>query len=112
MPNTYDEIYDATRRIPTGRVSSYGRVAVLAGRPGHARLVGYALHALRDTNATADVPWWRVINAAGRISNGYQPELQRVLLEHEGIIFDERGYVDLRRFLWEDGDTAESRIEN
>lgn len=99
---TYDAIYAAVRRIPHGKVSSYGRIAVLAGFAGQARLVGYALHALRTHSAGAgEVPWWRVINAAGYISNDYEPELQRALLEAEGICFNERGRVDFARFLWE-----------
>ena len=100
MPNSYDDIYATTLRIPAGRVSSYGRIARLAGYPNHARMVGYALHALSGADVK-EVPWWRVINAAGRISNAYQPELQRALLESEGVIFDERGYVDFGQFLWE-----------
>jgi methylated-DNA-protein-cysteine methyltransferase-like protein len=66
--------------------------------------VGYALHALRTSREPehSDVPWWRVINAAGRISNAYEPELQRSLLEAEGVEVDERQHIDLSRFLWDD----------
>ena len=94
----YEAIWDAVRRIPRGRVSSYGRVARAAGMPGRARLVGYALHAL----VADDVPWHRVINARGAVS---LPEadgraaLQRALLEAEGVFF-EGGRVDLARFGW------------
>lgn len=100
--NSYDTIYATVRRIPYGRVSSYGRIAVLAGLSGQARLVGYALHALRTTSSVGreSVPWWRVVNAAGVISNDYEPELQQVLLEAEGVVFDQRGRLDLARFLW------------
>jgi methylated-DNA-protein-cysteine methyltransferase-like protein len=104
--SSYKCIYALVRCIPPGRVSSYGRVAALAGLPGQARLVGYALHALRSSGEDGAVPWWRVINAAGRISNGYEPALQRALLEAEGICFDERERVDLSRFLW-DGEDSE-----
>jgi methylated-DNA-protein-cysteine methyltransferase-like protein len=100
MSSSYEAIYATTRRIPPGRVSSYGRVAELAGYPGRARLVGYALHALRGNSGADDVPWWRVINAAGRISNIYAPELQRALLESEGVRFNKQGYVDLELYLW------------
>ena len=65
-----------------------------------ARQVGYALHALIDD----DVPWHRVINARGEISRRSDPgpePLQRVMLESEGVVFDEHGRVDLRRFGWE-----------
>jgi len=100
MVNSYTTIYATVRRIPRGKVSSYGRIAALAGLSGQARLVGYALHALRTDRAGDDVPWWRVINAAGYISNAYESELQRALLEAEGVHFDARGRVDFARFLW------------
>jgi len=61
----YRRIYRVVRHIPKGRVATYGVVARLAGRPGAARTVGWALSALPDEG---DVPWWRVVNAAGRIS--------------------------------------------
>ena len=61
----YRRIHRVVRHIPRGRVATYGVVARLAGRPGAARTVGWALSALADDS---DVPWWRVINAAGRIS--------------------------------------------
>ena len=72
----------------------------MAGLPGHARQVGYALYALSDD----EVPWQRVINARGEISRRAEPggePLQRLMLEDEGVVFDGRGRVDLRRFRWE-----------
>jgi methylated-DNA-protein-cysteine methyltransferase related protein len=75
-------------------------VAVLAGLEGHARQVGYALHALPPK---AGLPWHRVINARGTISarrGSDWGELQRLLLEGEGIRFDRDGRVDLERFRW------------
>ncbi len=98
--NPYDAIYAVVRRIPSGRVSSYGRVAILAGLPGHARMVGYALHALRGDAA---VPWWRVVNAGGYISNAYEREHQRSRLAAEGVAVDDRDRVDLAIYLWEGG---------
>jgi methylated-DNA-protein-cysteine methyltransferase related protein len=93
----YDDIYAVVSRIPPGRVSSYGRVAALAGLPGHARMVGYALHALRGDRA---VPWWRVVNASGYISNAYNREHQRSRLAAEGVAVDERDRIDLASYLW------------
>ncbi len=100
MSGYYDDVYEIVKRIPRGKVSTYGRIAKITPVPRGARGVGWALAALGPEQAR-EVPWWRVINAAGRISNIYEPELQRALLEQEGVVFDERGYVDLRRFLWE-----------
>lgn len=92
----YQHFYDVVRRIPSGRVSTYGTVAREAGLPGRARQVGYAMAALPDDH---DVPWHRVINARGEVSprRGGSPfeELQRVMLEAEGISFDARGRVNL-----------------
>ena len=100
MQSTYQRIYDVVRRIPEGRVATYGQVAALAGLKGHARQVGYALHALDESS---DVPWQRVINARGEVSPRSDPGwegYQRHLLEEEGVAFDLRGRVDLRRFRW------------
>ena len=73
--STYQRIYDVVRRIPAGRVATYGQVAALAGLPGHARQVGYALHALEDHSG---VPWQRVINAGGRVSPRSVPGFDEV----------------------------------
>ena len=101
MPSrTYARIYAAVRRIPAGRVATYGQIATLSGLDGHARQVGYALHALPDAT---DVPWHRVVNARGEISarsGSDWGELQRMLLEAEGVEFDGRGRVELERFQW------------
>ncbi|MGE5231428.1 MAG: MGMT family protein [Deltaproteobacteria bacterium] len=97
---TYRRIYAVVRRIPRGRVATYGQVAALAGLPGHARQVGYALHALP---CGTRLPWHRVINAKGEVSRRRRPgdELsQRLLLEREGIRFDARGRVALARLRW------------
>ena len=96
----YARIYAIVRRIPRGRVTTYGQVAELAGLAGHARQVGYALQALRDGSA---VPWHRVLNAAGAVSLRAAPgdELtQRQLLEREGVRFDSRGCVRLAAVRW------------
>lgn len=99
-PSKHQQIYAVVRQIPEGQVATYGDVAALAGLPNHARLVGYALHALPPY---ADVPWHRVINAQGRISLGRADiggELQqRRLLENEGVVFL-NGRVDLTVYRW------------
>ena len=94
----YAAIYRAVRGVPRGRVATYGQIALLCGLPGHARQVGYALHALPHGSP---VPWQRVLNARGDISLDHEAgERQRRLLTAEGVEFDERGRVDLRRFQW------------
>jgi len=96
----YARIYAVVRRIPSGRVATYGQVAALAGLAGRARQVGYALHALPEGN---QLPWHRVINARGEISPRAEPGwegYQRHLLEEEDVDFDLAGRVDLERFGW------------
>ena len=101
------------KRIPKGRVATYGQIAVIAHASGP-RQIGYALHALPSNSG---VPWHRVINAQGRVSlrseNGWE-NVQRVMLEAEGIEFDERDRVALARYQWAPRDalskfTARSR---
>lgn len=97
---SYQRIYAAVRRIPKGRVATYGQVARLAGLPRHARQVGYALHALPEGS---DVPWQRVVNAQGAVSPravpGFEDE-QRTRLEAEGVVFGPSGRIPLARFQW------------
>lgn len=95
--SSYERIYRAVRRIPRGKVATYGDVARMAGLPGRARQVGYALHALPDGSG---VPWHRVINAAGRISlapltGGME---QRLRLLAEAVRVDEGGRVKLTEY--------------
>ena len=88
-------------RIPEGRVATYGQIALLAGRPRAARLVGATLHGLSTAEAER-LPWYRVINAQGSIST-YKVgsgELQRALLESEGVHFDAEGRCPLKAVLW------------
>jgi len=98
--DAYARIYAVVQRVPRGRVVTYGQVALLAGLDGHARQVGYALHA---TPPGEDVPWHRVINAQGRVSqraeDGFE-HIQQQLLEAEGVVFC-KGRVSLEEFRWE-----------
>lgn len=96
----YELIWSVVRKVPRGRVATYGQIAELAGLEGHARQVGYALHNLP---ARSNVPWHRVMNAKGEISArsaGDSHELQRMLLEAEGVEFDRHGRIDLARYRW------------
>ena len=98
VSSEYESYYTVIRAIPAGKVMTYGDVAAYAGRPRQARRVGYALAAVDD----ASVPWWRVINARGEISlrtpDGISEEMQRDLLESEGVAFSLERQVDLARF--------------
>lgn len=97
---THAEIFAVVRRIPRGRVATYGQVAALAGYPGHARQVGYALSALEPD---APVPWHRVVNAQGRVSvrrdGSGGAMMQRMRLEQEGVTFT-GGKVRLGDHAW------------
>lgn len=100
VSTSYKRIYRMVKRIPRGRVATYGQIATLAGLDGHARQVGYALHSLPDRS---DIPWHRVINAKGEVSPrsaSDSHELQRMLLEEEGVVFSMDGKVSLAKFRW------------
>jgi methylated-DNA-protein-cysteine methyltransferase-like protein len=106
----WELIYAVVRRIPRGRVASYGQVAALAGLPRHARQVGYALHALPEGS---DVPWHRVINARGEVSPRATPgwdRLQVALLRRERVLGARSHRVDLERFRW-DPDAGADAVE-
>jgi methylated-DNA-protein-cysteine methyltransferase-like protein len=95
----YNIIWNMARRVPRGRVATYGQIAELCDMEGHARLVGYAMHALpRGT----DVPWHRILSATGRISlPGPAGKRQRMMLEAEGIVFSPAGKIDLKKYRWD-----------
>ncbi len=101
--NLYFRIYNAVRKIPAGRVATYGQIAALIGTPRAAQVVGWALRALKPNTK---VPWQRVINKDGMISieNMHAPkELQVQLLRQEGIEVIQRDgnfFVDLKKYLW------------
>jgi methylated-DNA-protein-cysteine methyltransferase-like protein len=97
----YERIYAMVRRIPPGKVTTYGRIAELVGGCT-ARMVGYAMAALKRGTAP-NVPWQRVINARGKISvhgDGIGNAMQRTILEEEGVVFDAEGRVDFAIFGW------------
>ena len=103
----FEQVYSVVRRIPPGKVATYGQIARLLGRPRGARTVGWALHSLPEGS---DVPWQRVINARGVITldaHGPGGSIQRALLETEGIVFDEQGRIDLGAWGWAGLDLAE-----
>jgi methylated-DNA-protein-cysteine methyltransferase-like protein len=97
-PRYRERVFEIVRRIPPGRVMTYGQIAVLLGQGYTARTVGFVMH-----GAETDVPWHRVINAQGACSTGrvvLPPDKQQRMLETEGIVFDARGRCDLGRYRW------------
>lgn len=99
----YEVIYAVVRQIPVGHVATYGQVATIANLPGQARQVGYALFRVAP-EAAAEIPWHRVVNARGEISQspnrGGSDYLQKDLLLAEGIEFDRNDRIDLQRYRW------------
>jgi methylated-DNA-protein-cysteine methyltransferase-like protein len=95
----YDEVFAMTRRIPRGKVMTYGQIATLIEHRLSARAVGWAMH-----GCPASVPWQRVVNASGGCSTDRIPDipegLQRAMLEQEGVEFRENGTIDLERYRW------------
>lgn len=96
-------VYRLVRRIPRGKVATYGQLAKLLNMPRHARHVGIAL---ANTPADVKIPWHRVVNASGRISlrrKNWQSgtdDLQRILLEAEGVTLSDFGTIDLQKYGW------------
>ena len=105
----YKQVYKIVQSIPKGKVSSYGRIAQMLGRPRAARAVGYALSALKDSKSdapytSATVPWQRVVNSQGRISIRHHESTanrQAQFLCSEGIIVSDDLRINLDIYLWE-----------
>ena len=98
--NLYQQFYAVIQKIPIGKVATYGQVAEMAGYPGYARQVGYALHSIPSG---MELPWHRVVNSKGMISikgEGPYNNVQRMLLEDEGVLFDEKGRIPLKQYRW------------
>lgn len=97
--NTFETIYAVVKRIPRGKVATYGQVALLAGNPRWSRVVGYALHVNPDPDS---IPCHRVVNRFGEPSSAFAfggKNMQILLLEEEGVTFAD-GRVDLKKHLW------------
>jgi methylated-DNA-protein-cysteine methyltransferase-like protein len=94
-------VYAVVAAIPSGRVTSYGVVAAMMGRPRAPRAVGGALSGIPDE---LDLPWWRVISSSGRISTSsihHTAQIQRALLKGEGVHFAKTGRIDWDRYEWD-----------
>jgi len=110
----FEKIYRLVLRIPRGRVMTYGQIARLLEERYSPRLVGWAMHA--TPHDERNIPWHRVINSRGAVSTGrvilHEPELQRLMLEAEGVVFDDRGHCDLSSFQWSPRQrTANARLK-
>ncbi len=98
--NTFDKIYEQVKKIPYGRVATYGQIALLAGNPRWSRVVGYALHVNPDPE---NVRCYRVVNRFGEVSKAFAfgGENEQIrLLKSEGVEVDENGRVDLKNTVW------------
>ena len=98
--NSFERIYAVVCRIPAGKVATYGQVAKLAGNPRWARVVGYALH---NNPRPGQIPCHRVVNREGRTAPAFAfggSDVQRAMLENEGITFLPDGCVDLKKHIW------------
>ncbi len=96
--NTFEKIYEVVKSIPKGKVATYGQVALLAGNPRWARVVGYALHV---NPYPGIIPCHRVVNREGRVAPGFAfggEDVQRQLLEAEGVVFEPNGRIDLEKY--------------
>ena len=96
--NTFEKIYEVVKNIPKGKVATYGQVALLAGNPRWARVVGYALHVNPEPGI---IPCHRVVNREGRVAPGFAfggEGVQRQLLKSEGIVFEQDGRIYLEKY--------------
>lgn len=100
MKSVFEKIYDTVKKIPYGKVATYGQVALLSGNPRWARVVGYALHC----NPSPDkIPCYRVVNRYGEVAESFAfggGDAQRMLLQMENVEFDENGRIDLKKYGW------------
>lgn len=96
--SVFEKIYRVVKQIPYGKVATYGQVAMMAGNPRWARVVGYALHNNPDPK---NIPCYRVVNREGRVAPAFAfggENVQRELLEKEGIVFENDGHIDLEKY--------------
>jgi len=98
--NTFERIYEIVKKIPKGKVATYGQIAIMAGNPRLSRIVGFALHVNPDPE---NIPCHRVVNRRGELSGAFAfggPQRQEELLKQEGVGFLPDGRVDLEKYLW------------
>ena len=95
--NTFEKIYEQVKKIPKGKVASYGQIALMAGNPRWSQVVGYALHSNPEPSV---IPCHRVVNKEGKLAKSFAfggENVQRDLLISEGVIFLDEDTVDLEK---------------
>ena len=95
--NTFQKIYEQVKKIPKGKVATYGQIALMAGNPRWSRVVGYALHSNPEPGV---IPCHRVVNKEGKLAKSFAfggENAQKTLLESEGVIFLNDETVDLEK---------------
>jgi len=100
----FEKVYEQVKRIPKGKVATYGQIAKLCENPKASRAVGYALHA---NPSQSEIPCHRVVNRFGKLSPAFVfggKNAQRELLENEGVVVDEGDIVNLEEFGWDGQD--------
>ena len=104
--NFYEQVYQTVKKVPRGKVATYGQIAALIGSPRSARMVGWAMHAM-DGGKLEKIPWQRIINRKGHISTTCEthPAMEQAnILQREKIkvsIKDGNYFVDLDKYLWQ-----------
>jgi methylated-DNA-protein-cysteine methyltransferase related protein len=105
-----ERVYEIVRRIPVGRVMTYGQIAEILGEGYTPRTVGFVMHAADEEKT----PWQRVINSQGACSTAgivLPPDKQQRMLEAEGVVFDARGRCDLGRYRWTPEEVLQAESE-
>lgn len=111
----YAQVWDLVRQIPYGKVTTYGQIAKMLPPPQGVEIEAYAAFGPRwvggaMANCPDDVPWQRVINAQGKISQRPGAQRQKELLLEEGVLFDEKERIDLKEYGWgSDSDESEAQ---
>ena len=98
--NTFEKIYEEVKKIPAGKVATYGQIALMAGNPHWSQIVGYALHANPEPGI---IPCHRVVNKEGKLAKSFAfggDNIQRETLKNEGVIFLDDNTVDLEKCLY------------
>ena len=99
MSSFFQDVYKIVAQVPNGKVTSYGQIARMLGKPRGARVVGWAMRCCPEA-----LPWQRVVMADGSITGGEYSEIRRALLEEEGVVFLVDGKVDMDECGWEMSD--------